>query len=141
MSNVINVPTGLKKYDIADLDGNVLGSFYFNPADVDIVSRYDKAMESFEKKIEEVQSVNIESLSEKYEKMKSIAYEMIDDIFNSNVAEKFFSIMSPFSLMEDGRSFLEVVVQAIGKVIENENGQRVKKAEIKISKVTAKYRK
>ena len=117
MSNVINVPTGLKKYDIADLDGNVLGSFYFNPADVDIVSRYDKAMESFEKKIEEVQSVNIESLSEKYEKMKSIAYEMIDDIFNSNVAEKFFSIMSPFSLMEDGRSFLEVVVQAIGKVI------------------------
>ena len=141
MSNVINVPTGLKKYDIADLDGNVLGSFYFNPADVDIVSRYDKAMESFEKKIEEVQSVNIESLSEKYEKMKSIAYEMIDDIFNSNVAEKFFSIMSPFSLMEDGRRFLEVVVQAIGKVIENENGQRVKKAEIKISKVTAKYRK
>lgn len=141
MANVINVPTGLKKYDIADLEGNVLSSFYFNPADVDIVSRYDKAMENFERKVEDIQKVEMDSLSEKYENMKSIAYEMIDEIFNSNVAEKFFSIMSPFSLMEDGKSFLEVVIHAIGKVIENENGQRVQKADLKISKYTSKYRK
>lgn len=141
MANVINVPTGLKKYDIADLEGNVLSSFYFNPADVDIVSRYDQAMNNFEKRVGEIQKIEMDSLSEKYESMKSIAYEMIDEIFNSNVAEKFFSIMSPFSLMEDGRSFLEVVVQAIGKVIENENGQRVKKADLKISKYTSKYKK
>ena len=141
MANVINVPTGLKKYDIADMEGNVLSSFYFNPADVDIVSRYEKAMDDFEDKITGLQKIEAESLSERYEKMKSIAYEMIDEIFNSNVAEKFFSIMSPFSLMEDGRSFLEVVIQAIGKVIENENGQRIKKADLKISKLTSKYRK
>ena len=43
--------------------------------------------------------------------------------------------------MEDGRSFLEVTITAIGRVIENEVGVRVKKADLKISKHTEKYKK
>ena len=141
MANIINVSTGLKTYDIADMDGKILSSFSFNPADVDIVERYDKAMAEFESKIGNIQSLEAESVGEKYKKMKELAYDMVDGIFNADVASKFFSIMSPFTLMEDGRSFLEVTITAIGKVIENEVGVRVKKADLKISKHTAKYRK
>ncbi len=141
MANIINVSTGLKTYDIADMSGNILGSFSFNPADVDIVERYDKAMAEFESKIINIQSLEAESVSEKYKKMKELAYDMVDGIFNADVSSKFFSIMSPFTLMEDGKSFLEVTISAIGKVIENEVGVRVKKADLRISKHTAKYRK
>lgn len=141
MANIINVSTGLKTYDIADMSGNKLSSFSFNPADVDIVERYEKFMSEFEYKIGNIQSLEEESVIEKYKKMKELAYDMIDGIFNADVSSKFFSIMSPFTIMEDGRSFLEVAITAIGKVIENEVGIRVKKADLKISKHTAKYRK
>lgn len=123
------------------MSGNILSSFSFNPADVDIVERYDKAMAEFESKIGNIQNLETESVTEKYKKMKELAYDMVDGIFNADVASKFFSITSPFTLMEDGRSFLEVTITAIGKVIENEVGVRVKKADLKISKHTAKYRK
>ena len=93
MANIINVSTGLKTYDIADMSGNVLSSFSFNPADVDIVERYDKAMAEFESKIGNIQSLEAESVSEKYKKMKELAYDMVDGIFNADVASKFFSIM------------------------------------------------
>ena len=93
MANIINVSTGLKTYDIADMSGNILSSFSFNPADVDIVERYDKAMAEFESKIGNIQSLEAESVSEKYKKIKELAYDMVDGIFNADVASKFFSIM------------------------------------------------
>lgn len=141
MANIINVSTGLKTYDIADMDGKILSSFSFNPADVDIVERYDKAMAEFESKIINIQNLETESVSEKWKKMKELACDMIDEIFNADIASNFFSIMSPFTPTEDGIFFLEVVLTEIGKVIEKEVGARVKKADLRISKHTAKYRK
>lgn len=141
MANIINVSTGLKTYDIADMDGNILCSFSFNPADVDIVERYDKAMADFESKIKDIKNSEAESFVDQSKKMKKLAYDMVDEIFNADIASKFFSIMSPLTPMEDGTLFLEDVITKIGKVIEKEVGARVKKADLKISKHTAKYRK
>lgn len=141
MANIINVSTGLKTYDIADMDGNILCSFSFNPADVDIVERYDKAMAEFESKIKDIKNSETESFVDQSKKMKKLAYDMVDEIFNADIASKFFSIMSPLTPMEDGTLFLEDVIVKIGKVIEKEVGARVKKADLKISKHTAKYRK
>lgn len=141
MENIINVSTGLKTYDIADMDGNILCSFSFNPADVDIVERYDKAMADFESKIKDIKNSETESFIDQSKKMKKLAYDMVDEIFNADIASKFFSIMSPLTPMEDGTLFLEDVITKIGKVIEKEVGARVKKADLKISKHTAKYRK
>lgn len=141
MANIINVSTGLKTYDIADMDGNILCSFSFNPADVDIVERYDKAMADFESKIKDIKNSETESFIDQSKKMKKLAYDMVDEIFNADIASKFFSIMSPLTPMEDGTLFLEDVITKIGKVIEKEVGARVKKADLKISKHTAKYRK
>lgn len=141
MANIINVSTGLKTYDIADMDGNILCSFSFNPADVDIVERYDKAMAEFESKIKDIKNSETESFVDQSKKMKKLAYDMVDEIFNADIASKFFSIMSPLTPMEDGTLFLEDVIVKIGKVIKKEVGARVKKADLKISKHTAKYRK
>lgn len=138
--NVIKISTGLKKYDIADISGSVLGSFYFNPADVDMISRYESAMNGFEEKIREVQNEKNSSDFEKYEKMKTIAYDLIDGVFNSKVSENFFSIMSPFTILEDGKSFFEATIEAIGSVIEIETGKRFKKANERILKHTQKYK-
>ena len=35
--------------DIVDSKGNVTGGFYWNPADLDIVKRYEKVAAEFEK--------------------------------------------------------------------------------------------
>ena len=123
------------------MDGNILCSFSFNPADVDIVERYDKAMADFESKIKDIKNSETESFVEQSKKIKKLAYDMVDEIFNADIASKFFSIMSPLTPMEDGTLFLEDVITKIGKVIEKEVGARVKKADLRISKHTAKYRK
>ena len=123
------------------MSGNILCSFSFNPADVDIVERYDKAMTEFESRIKDIKNSETESFVDQSKKLKKLAYDMVDEIFNADIASKFFSIMSPLTPMEDGTLFLEDVIVKIGKVIEKEVGARVKKADLKISKHTAKYRK
>lgn len=139
MGNVVTVNNGLKTYDIADQDGNILGQFSFNPSDTGIVKRYDVAIEKFEKVFEELQGLEKTKSVDILEKLDSKAYELIDGIFNANIAENFFSIMGPFSPLANGQFFIENVIDAIGQAFEMETGERVKKVNSKIKKHTSKY--
>lgn len=143
----MRIPTGLKKYDIEDMEGNVLDCFYFNPTDVDIVDRYQESVEKIEMKLEEIAKMeelandDIDSVCKMHKLLRPVLCKAIDDIFKTNISEKFFSIMSPFTLFEDGTMFYEIVLMEIAKIIEEECNQRLKKVDVRISKYTSKYRK
>ena len=139
MANVVTIDNGLKTYDIADQDGNILGSFSFNPSDTAILKRYEVAIEKFQTVFEELKDMNDKSAAELLDKLDEKAYKLIDEIFNAEIAKNFFSIMGPFSPLDNGQFFIENVIDAIGRVFEAETGERVKKVNSKIKKHTSKY--
>lgn len=140
MGNVIKIDDGYKTYDIVNQDDKLLGQFSFNPSDTNIIHRHAEVVEDLEKLEMDISSkVEEKSLNEAFKEIESVVYEKINYLLDADVAEKFFSIMGPFSPLASGQFFIETVLDAIGQAISAETGARVKKINSKIQKHTAKY--
>ena len=135
----IIVDRGLEQYTIEDKNGTVLGKFEMNPADVELVKRYEHVAEAVSHIADNVdESKDIVDI---VKEMEEELYKQIDYLFNSNVSQSFFSITSPFTVLANGEFFVENVLNAIGKLIEAETGKRFEKVQTKISQYTSKYHK
>ena len=77
MGNTFNLGVKQKKYDIVDLDGNVLGQFSFNPSDTNLKQRYKEVSKELN---------DISSLMEK-KKQDNPDFDELD-IYDSIVYEK-----------------------------------------------------
>ena len=82
----ITIDTGVKSYEVADLDGNVLGVIRFNPTNTDIVVRLNNLndrlqSEDFEKEIAESEAVG--SLA----KMNQRVRDALDEAIGSPVSD------------------------------------------------------
>ncbi len=140
MGNKIVIDDGFKTYDIENQDGKLLGSFSFNPSDTNIIHRHAEVVESLEKLELEISSKEKEmSLDEAFKSVETVVFEKINYLLNADVAQKFFSIMGPFTPLANGQYFIESVIDAIGQAINAETGERVKKINSKIRKHTSKY--
>ena len=135
----IVVDRGLEHYTSEDKNGTVLGKFEMNPADLELVKRYEhvaEAVSHIADNVEEIKDI-VKIVKEMEEKLN----KQIDYLFNSNVSQSFFSITSPFTVLANGEFFVENVLNAIGKLIEAETGKRFEKVQTKIGKYTSKYHK
>ena len=135
----IIVDRGLEQYTIEDKNGTVLGKFEMNPADLELVKRYEhvtEAVSHIADNVDESKDI-VDIVKEMEEKLN----KQIDYLFNSNVSQSFFSITSPFTVLANGEFFVENVLNAIGKLIEAETGKRFEKVQTKIGKYTSKYHK
>lgn len=135
----IVVDRGLEQYTIEDKNGTVLGKFEMNPADLEMVKRYEhvaEAVSHIADNVDESKDI-VDIVKEMEEKLN----KQIDYLFNSNVSQSFFSITSPFTVLANGEFFVENVLNAIGKLIEAETGKRFEKVQTKIGKYTSKYHK
>ena len=140
MSNTIKIDSNVKNYDFVDADGNVLVTISFNPSDINIVRRYEKTVRALtELKFKFKNRTAKTDLSKLLDEVDAITYEKIDYLLNAKVSDKIFSIMGPFSPLESGKFFVEVVMDAIGQIIKTENKKRADKVEAAINKHTAKY--
>lgn len=140
MSNTIEINSNMKKFDIVDLDGKVLTTIYFNPTDINILHRYEETMRSLATiKLKFGKVSKNTDIGKLLKEVDAIVYEKVDYLLNAQAAEKIFSVMGPFSLLEDGDFYVEVVLKAIGQTIKNENAEYAKKLEEKVNKHTAKY--
>lgn len=139
MGNKIVINDGFKTYDIENQDGKLLGQFSFNPADTNIIKRYNAAVEKFKSIFEEVESLKESDTADIITEMDKKTAELIDGIFNADVASNFFAIMGPFSPLASGKFYIESVIDAVGQALEAEIGERVKKMNAKVSKHTSKY--
>ena len=140
MSNTFLLGVKQKKYDIVDLDGNILGHFSFNPSDTNLKQRYkevSKELNEIEKEVEKKKQDNPDF--DELDIYDSIVYEKINYLLAADVAKHFFSIMGPFSLLEEGGFFFESVLSGLGNLIMEEMGNRKSKTEEKIKQHTAKY--
>ena len=134
-TNDIIIDDDSKLYDIKNTHGKLLGTFEFRPSDTNIVKRYEEVVEFF----------NGFTLPENTEEaMKTAEKEMTDKmsyLIGGDAGEAFFTIMGPFSALASGELFVENVLGAISKVIENELSVRTKKVQRRMNKYVAKYHK
>lgn len=135
----IIVDRGLEEYAIKDKNGNVLGSFEMNPADIEIAKRFEQvssAINSISEELDESKDI-IDNLMKLEEKV----YEQIDYLFNSPVSKSFFSITSPFTVLANGEFFVENVINSISSIINTDAPKRYEKANEKIERYAKKYHK
>lgn len=132
--------TGLKKFDIADRQGKIYGSFSFNPSDTNIIYRYENVIAALEKIMGDLQTKEELTGIDAIKEFDVIISEQINNLLGSDDASQaLFSVMGALTPLPSGQWYLEVVLSAIRKVIEDETGERVKKFNAKIKKHTAKY--
>ena len=135
----IIVDRGTEEYTIEDKKGNVLGKFEMNPADMELVKRYEEvadAVSHITDGVDESKDI-VDILVEMEDKLS----KQIDYLFNSKVSQNFFSITSPFSVLANGDFFIEDVLNKIGILIEAETGKRFKKVQTKVAQYIANHRK
>ena len=136
--NKVKVNTGMKSYEIEDLDGNIIGTFRFVPSDPGILNRYKECVEFFDGLSAMTNGKNPEEYLPGLEKQ---AGEKIDLLFGSPVSGDFFKVTSPFTVLESGKMYCEEIIEVIGGVLEKEFEARSKAAQKRMSKYTAKYQK
>lgn len=139
MSNVIQIDDGSEVFDIVNKRGEKLGQFKFTPSDFDLVKRYDETVKAFESMQEELKSaddVGLDFIKQLDERMS----KQMDYLFNAPVSESFFSITSPFTILDTGQFFVENVINAIRGIIEAKRNVKLEAVKSQVEKYTAKYK-
>lgn len=129
----IDVDTGSIDVEIRD-KGEPIGTFKFNPNDLDIVKRYENVIEALEK-LEFPENSEQEVVFMLSDEIK----KQFDYLFNYSVSESIFCKCNPLALTASGDFYCEDVLKKIAEVIEKVTEQRIKKKQAKIKKATAKY--
>ena len=138
----IVIDDGCKTYEIRNKEGDVLGSFRMNPSDTGILERYNGMVERLTKSIEAVDMASddtqkvVEAITTASKEVK----EAFSDLLGHGV-DTFWNICAPFTPMSNGALFLEVVLEAVGSIIEKETNARVKKIQKHMEKYTSQYHK
>lgn len=108
------VDTGMEAVEICNLQGAVIGTLYFHPADMGIIDRWNAMVKDFSKVTEPLENVGedengaLTALAE----AKNRLCAALDAVFDGNVSEAFFSRVHPFALV-NGRFYCENVMDAV----------------------------
>ena len=152
MGNVIKIDDGSEVFDIVNTRGELLGQFTFIPSDFDLMKRYDYTVKVFENiqheliersEAEKQEGMEEEANSGAMEYLKSLDKRMgeaIDYLFNAPVSEKFFSITSPFTMLNSGQFYVENVINAIRAVIEQKRNVKLQAVQSQVEKYTQRYK-
>ncbi len=132
---------------IKNMDGDVIGEFKFRPTDFNIVKRYNKVADEFADVVKPLIDANIgrDGEGEDAESVKLLGeaeaklFELVDYMFDGNMAEAFFGKMNPFSPV-DGHFYCENALIAVGNFISNQFDEEIKKINNRVSKYTHGYK-
>lgn len=131
----LKVDTGSVLINIDD-KGEIIGSFRFNPNDLDILNRYNHVVSVLENI-----SVPEDYSQEDFFKITDKIKEQFDYLLNYNVSDEIFKKCNPLTLTESGDFYAENVIEGVTGLIESITNERIKKKKAKINKATAKYHK
>lgn len=135
MQYELKVDTGAINVPIIDeKDGEVIGTFKFNPNDLDVVKRYPKVVEQLEK-VKLPDEADVETFVKVSDDVKSA----MDYLLNYKVSDDLFAKCNPFTLTSNGKFYVENVVEGIASIIEQVTGKRIEAKQKKIAEATKGY--
>lgn len=142
MSEQIKIDTGLKVYDIVNLDGEKIGVFKFNPNDTGIVRRYEEVLKHLESvKIEMGNEEENENSFDTFIRLEDEIKTQMRYLIGNDSSDVFFEVMGAFSMLPTGELYIEQIIGVIGGLIINEGEKRKELLRKKVEKYTRKYRK
>lgn len=127
--------------------GEMIGHFRFRPTDFNIIKRYNEVAEKFEEVVQPLINANIDTNGEgaDEESMKLLdeaenrLFELVDYLFDGNMAEAFFGKMHAFSPV-DGKFYCENALAAVGQFISNRFDGEIKSISSRVDEYTHGYR-
>ena len=123
----IVINDGFKSYEIVNQDGDVIGVFRFNPADSNILKRYQEVQDSLEQYAKKFNDT--EATVELFNAAQDEIVNRVSELVGADTSKSFFSICGAFTPMADGRLYVETIMEAIGQVIQTEVNANMKKTE------------
>lgn len=140
MAKQIKTAVEAEEYEFLDSSGKPLFTISFHASDIAIIHRYDEVV-AYLNKLDTSTLQTAESTSEELARIENELAEQLDKMFNANISEPIYSVMSPFTPLSSGKLYIEEIIEKIGGLIEAETGARLKKVQNRMSKYTAKYQK
>lgn len=140
MPKQIKTAVKAEEYEFLDASGKPLFTISFHASDIAIIHRYDEVV-AYLNKLDTSTLQTAENTSEELARIENELAEQLDKMFNSNISEPIYSVMSPFTPLSSGKLYIEEIIEKIGGLIEAETGARLKKVQSRMSKYTAKYQK
>lgn len=140
MAKQIKTAVEAEEYEFLDASGKPLFTISFHASDIAIIHRYDEVV-TYLNNLDTSTLQNAESTSEELARIENELAEQLDKMFNANISEPIYSVMSPFTPLSSGKLYIEEIIEKIGGLIEEETGARLKKVQSRMSKYTAKYQK
>lgn len=132
---VLSVNSGVMNIDVND-NGEVIGQIRFNPADFDIIKRYEEVVETMNS-YTMPDNPTEQDLFQLSDKVK----ELTDKLLGYPVSDVLFGRTNPCSPIANGDLFFENVWEGIAALIESTMNKRIDKKIKKIKAATAKYHK
>lgn len=122
----------------------------FNPADINLLDRFDRAYKSIEEEQKKIEKdIELKTSGEPVEdnqqvlevirRLNQFIKDQIDYIFDSEVSETIFGNQSPMSTVK-GRPLFERVFEAIQPILEKEITAEREASEKRISKYTGQVK-
>lgn len=134
MAKQIQTSVKQAEYEFLDSDGGILFTLRFNP-DLDIARRYEKTVDFLNNMFEEQDEKDVDAFFAKSDELK----EQLNEMFGSDISTPIFSVMNPFTPLENGKFYVEEIIEKLGQIVESELDVRVKRVQSRQSKYTAKY--
>lgn len=143
----IVIDDGSIEVPIKNTLGEEIGKFRFRPTDFNIVERYNKVAAEFGDVVKPLIDANIdpngEGADEQSIKLLKEAekklFELVDYMFDGNMAEAFFGKMNAFSPV-GGNFYCENALNAVGQFISDRFDAEIKKITTRVEKYTHGYR-
>ena len=140
MAKQIKTAVEAEEYEFLDASGKPLFTISFHASDIAIIHRYDEVV-AYLNKLDTSTLQTAENTSEELTRIENELAEQLDKMFNANISEPIYSVMSPFTPLSSGKLYIEEFIETIGGLIEAETGARLKKVQSRMNKYTAKYQK
>lgn len=145
--NMIVIDDGRVDIPIRNQLGETIGTFRFNPTDINIVNRYNEAAEKIEKVVKPLIDYDISAKGEGETPQAITALneaedrltEIMDYVFGGNTKEAFFSETHAFA-PTNGKFFCEVIFDALGTFIEKKFAAETTKISTRLKMHTQGYK-
>lgn len=137
----LGIEDGTECIKLRNAFGEEIGSFTFRPSDTAIVDRYEKIQKDLNRITEPLEKAaggngNDEEYFKALRDAKKRLYKALDYLFDAPVSSECFKHMDPFSPVK-GRFYCEIVIETLGRFIEERFGAETKAVNDHIRKYTS----
>ena len=135
------VDDGTREVPLVNKFGKTICKIYFRPADLSLFDRYKAFMKDFEKVVEPLKNVSINSdgtasIDSEFEVLKEVERNLknrLNVMFDMDEADEIFAKRNPFSSV-GGEFFCTRVISAMGSVIEQAIREEAQLSQARIEK-------